>query len=94
MYEIEICNKVRNIIYQMSDGGIDVNEIDVNTNLEMYGFDSLKIILLIVELEECFEISIEDSDYILENYASIHRICEMVVKYSSIPSKNISRSVE
>jgi len=78
----------------MSEGGIDVNEIDVNTELEKYGFDSLKIILLIVELEECFEISIEDSDYILENYASIHRICEMVVKYSSIPSKNISRFVE
>lgn len=94
MCEIEICNKVRNIIYQMSEGGIDVNEIDVNTDLEKYGFDSLKIILLIVELEECFDISIEDSDYILENYASIHRICEMVEKYSSIPSKNISRSVK
>ncbi|MCP1132747.1 acyl carrier protein [Paenibacillus polysaccharolyticus] len=57
---------------------IAVNEIRPTDELSKHGVDSVKIIRLVVKLEEHFDISFEDDDLMMENFKTVLDIVKMI----------------
>lgn len=47
-------------------------------DLSTYGFDSLRSVELIVDLEEHFDIEFDDEELLFNNFSTIDKIVEMV----------------
>lgn len=58
----------------------DVNVKDKDINLKDY-LDSIKLVTLIVDLEETFGIVISDEDFDVDKYSSVDSIVNIVNKY-------------
>lgn len=72
--------KVREILSAMF-ASVDVSVIEMETPLEnKLGIDSLKTLQLIVELEQVFDIEVDDDDLLFENFATIHKIVELITR--------------
>lgn len=75
---------LKNIIINNSKKEISENEIDKNSNLIVdFGFDSIQIITMIVDIEEEFDILIEDEDIkidILTNYGLLKELLLKKIK--------------
>ena len=56
-------------------------EIAYDQDLGEVGFDSMKMMHLIVEIEMMFDIAFEDEDLLLENFMTIEKIVAMVEKH-------------
>ena len=75
MEKIEILNDVIQKV-----NGVVLNESIFNDNLDLIrdlGFDSIKFVMLLINLEEMFNISIDDDDLDLEklsNYMNLKKI--------------------
>lgn len=56
---------------------------DFKDESELYdiGFDSIKIMELIVLIEEKFEIQINDADLLEDNFSSVKSVKELITKY-------------
>lgn len=56
---------------------------DFNDESELYdiGFDSIKIMELIVLIEEKFEIQINDDDLLEDNFSSVENVKQLITKY-------------
>lgn len=66
--------RIKEIISQLI--GIEIN--DIHQNLILVGLDSMKTINLVVELEEEFDIVIDDNDLLFENFSTISRIVDLI----------------
>lgn len=70
--------KLRGMIRKLYQG--DINESAFNDDLDlisMLGFDSIKIIMLVVEIEECFQICIGQEElepYFLCKYKNLKKL--------------------
>lgn len=63
------------------------SEVQVNTtkdNIIEGGMDSLKIIKLIIEIEEYFDFEFDDDDLTMANFVSIDTITELVINKLSM----------
>jgi acyl carrier protein len=65
-------NEVLRILRKCLHLDLDVDEKSLNTDLEQW--DSLKQIQIVIEIEECFNISIPDSDFMY--LTSFDDICQ------------------
>lgn len=54
------------------------DDIDSDVELERYGMDSINCIALIVELESCFDIVIDDENLILQSVNTIGAIQRLI----------------
>lgn len=77
-YDIE--QKLKEVIIAVSDD-ISIEMINEDVNLvEDFSFDSVNIIQLVVEIENAFDIEVDDDNLIFENlatYKGLHKmICE------------------
>ncbi len=64
--------------------GVDILEfsnLKVTDDLRDWGLDSLKSIDVIVGLEEEYDISIEDSDLLLDNFNTVEKMMKLIEKY-------------
>ncbi|WP_240419141.1 acyl carrier protein [Paenibacillus periandrae] len=52
--------------------------IPVDQDLFTYGLDSLKTVILVVELEDAFDIMFEDKELLFENFATIQLVADLV----------------
>jgi acyl carrier protein len=66
--------KIKQIISQLI--GLEID--DIHQNLILVGLDSMKTINLVVELEEEFDIVIDDNDLLFENFSTISRILDLI----------------
>ena len=75
---------LKELIVRVAMKDVDVNSINEKTILTNdLGYDSVQIIELIVELENEFNIEIEDDDLEIENltiYRKLHEIVERKMK--------------
>lgn len=60
---------------------LSLPDIDHDTNLLESGMDSMNFIRLVVELEDQFDIEVDDEDIILENFETVNNICSILSKY-------------
>lgn len=79
-------NTYINVVYKILEKNFHISSDDLikmplDTNLMQLGFDSLKFIQFIVELEKMFGFEIYDSDLILENFKTIGNLLEMLNRY-------------
>ncbi len=71
-----ITELIRNVI------SLDANrEIKDDENLIDLGLDSIKTIEIVVELEDGFDIEIDEDDLMLDNFSTISKIIELVKRY-------------
>ncbi|MEC1178644.1 phosphopantetheine-binding protein [Metasolibacillus meyeri] len=79
MIKDNIENKVHQIISTLSN--TENNSFTGNESLyNDLGFDSLKIVELIIELEQAFDISIDDEEIDFETLDSINNIINLITK--------------
>ncbi|MNO17093.1 acyl carrier protein [compost metagenome] len=62
----EIVEKIKNIIIEHSESGLTAKDINEETNIAEIGLDSIAFIKVIVQIEEQFNISVDD-DYLTMN---------------------------
>ena len=67
--------KVRQIIEGFHK---NLENVDENDNLQRLGFDSVDFVKLVVEIENKFDIFVEDEDLLSENFDTINKITENV----------------
>lgn len=73
--------EVKSILKELE---LDNNQIEAakeTDNLELIGFDSIKIINFIVLLEEYYNITIEDEDLLFDKYHTLKDIVRVIEKY-------------
>ena len=80
MNNLEIKNKIVNILNLILEDNI-LSENSMDIELELYGFDSLKFVAMIVALEEVFQIEIPDK-YLL--YSEMNTVNKILCVVSSI----------
>ncbi len=71
-----ITELIRNVISLDAD-----REIKDDENLIDLGLDSIKTIEIVVELEDGFDIEIDEDDLMLDNFSTISKIMELVKRY-------------
>ncbi len=62
----------------------NINEIGIDESLLDLGLDSIKTIELVVELEDCFDIEVDQDDLIIDNFTTISKIMELVNRYINV----------
>ena len=75
--EIRMENYIREVICNL----LELEEIGRNDDLFEYGMDSLAILKLVADIEDQYEIEIEDEDLSLENMQTMASVISMVSKY-------------
>lgn len=70
-------NYIREVICNL----LELEEIGRNDDLFEYGMDSLAILKLVADIEDQYEIEIEDEDLSLENMQTMASVISMVSKY-------------
>lgn len=76
---MEIKERVLEII--RSKASVRIEDIDYKDNLRDIGIDSIMLVELIIELEDCFNIQINDSDLNTESLRTINSLIELVESY-------------
>lgn len=78
---MDIRGTIINIINELADKTNEDTIIDDNTNLiHDYQFDSIKLIELIVMIEDEFKLEIEDDDLELSNISIVGNLINIVEK--------------
>lgn len=81
---MEYIDRLRKIIKEI-DNTIAIKGIDEKTNLITdFGFDSITIIHLVLEIEDEFQIDINTEDLILDNLADISKLLQLIHKMSDL----------
>lgn len=76
----ELKEKVYEIILQISiDSGLEVDTINDETNISSdLGFDSVAIIELIVEIENTFDVEMDEDDMDVNNLLMVGKLIDMI----------------
>ena len=59
----------------------DCGSVNENDDLVDYGLDSMKAVELVVELENEYDIEVDDEDLLIENLNTISKINTLIKKY-------------
>lgn len=59
---------------------IENDNIDINDNLMEFGLDSINMVMMILEIESIFNIEIPDEDLVFENFDTIKKISDYVLR--------------
>ncbi|MEK3661934.1 hypothetical protein BSK49_10860 [Paenibacillus odorifer] len=54
------------------------DEINISDDLTNIGLDSLKTVMMVIDLEVSFQIVIEDEELLFENFTNIEKILRLV----------------
>jgi len=73
---------LKNKVVQIIEAVTATDQSDLGDDDEIIQLDSMKTIVLIVQLEEQFGITVEEGDMLFENFSSIHKICAIIHKAS------------
>lgn len=74
--------EIKGILGEVLELGQDkLTNITFETDLAPFGVDSITAVQLVIFIEAKFDITIDDTDYKLENFSSIKAICSLVDKY-------------
>jgi acyl carrier protein len=77
---IQMENKLKELIKEISDNRLNKEDINDDTNLlEDIGLDSIQIMNLVVEIEAQFEIEIGDDDLIMDKLAVFGNLKTLVI---------------
>jgi len=76
----DIAIAIKDIIVKNSLKAICADEINENTSLIDLGFDSIRIVEMIFELESMFEIVMEDEDIDMEAFARFGPLEELIAR--------------
>lgn len=80
MNKNEICEKIKEMLSKvMEDNGKVPTTFDEDIAELM---DSIEFVMLIVEIENEFEIKIDDDDFEIENVDTISKFADLVMKYT------------
>lgn len=73
----------KNEVISIIEKVLEIEGFDGNTvqDLREIGMDSLLFIRLVVEIEEHFEIEIDDEDLLMDNFITLDNILQVVSKY-------------
>ena len=75
-------NTIKEIIIEvLALDGEQKEKLDIDSNLIELGLDSLAAVEVVVNLEDTFDIMIDDDDLLIENMNSIVRMKQLVEKY-------------
>ncbi|MNP27168.1 acyl carrier protein [compost metagenome] len=75
MYTNEIVSSIHSIINNVLEQEVKINMED---ELEKAGFDSIKIMNLIVQIEESFDIVFDDEELVFEYFSNIKKINDLI----------------
>jgi len=79
MNKNEICDKLYLILKQVLEEEEKLPEsFDENISEKI---DSVEFVMLIVEVENQFQIKINDDDFEIEKIASIDKLADLIIKY-------------
>lgn len=70
--------KIRKSVSELANIG---QQLDDDTNLSVYGLDSLRRVELVIILEDKFGINFNDSDLTQSNFETINSIGKLLQKY-------------
>lgn len=70
--------KVREILKNNAELTVSVEEIDINTNLEEYGMNSLLFIKAIVAIEREFKIEFDDEKLDIRKLSTIKSVVDYI----------------
>ncbi|GJM73157.1 hypothetical protein HMSSN036_53730 [Paenibacillus macerans] len=57
---------------------VPAEDLSATEELIAWGLDSIKTVELIVELEECFDITFSDEELLFENFATVRLIVDRI----------------
>ncbi|MGQ8826231.1 acyl carrier protein [Bacillus sp. NA_146.1] len=69
---------IRKIILDLLDKDVAIN---IDTQLNEIGIDSLKYVELVIKLEEHYDIEITDNDLHIGNFINIYKIIQLLDQY-------------
>lgn len=78
--------QIKDVIATISS--VDTKEIELGDSWKDIGIDSLRLVELIVALEDKFSIKIKDSELNPQNLNSVETIVELINKYMDKKEKN------
>ena len=85
---MNVDQKLRELIAKVATQDVDIDSINEDTLLTNdLGYDSVQLIELIVELENDFDIEIDDDDLEIENltvYSKLHEMMERKTKEDAL----------
>jgi acyl carrier protein len=58
-----------------------LENLSLDDDLQEYNLSSIKFIEFVIELEAKYQISIDDSDLLFDNFSSIHKIIDLLSNY-------------
>lgn len=58
----------------------DIEINDLNEELRDNGIDSVKVIKLIIQIEETFDFEFDDEDLIIDNFRSLNTLVDFLLK--------------
>lgn len=74
----QICEKIKLMIEKLFPGKIPTADYDADISSLI---DSIIIVTLIVEIEDAFGFSVNEDDFKVENFSTIHQISKLIQKY-------------
>ncbi|MCI8963531.1 MAG: acyl carrier protein [Eubacterium sp.] len=60
---------------------VQIEKINIDSDLLELGLDSLNAIEVIVNLESEFDMEVEDEDLMIDNLSTIDLLCNLIKKY-------------
>lgn len=73
--------EIEKIVLESLNSLIGEKEIDHDSQLLDLGVDSITFIRLVVDLEDKFDFEVDDEDITLDNFATLSKILELLLKY-------------
>lgn len=76
---MDVENTIKNLIMTIANGGMHEEDITIDTILTNdFEFDSIKIIELVIEIEDQFNIILDDENLTIEKLSSYASLVEIV----------------
>lgn len=81
-------SKLIDIIVKISDNTINKDQITENNFLiEDFNFDSLKLMLLVLEIEEMFNVEMQEEDLDIDKLNNLLELNKLIEKYENKQNK-------
>lgn len=87
MKNFETQEKIIDIIVQDILTNVVETDLRENKNLYVLGLDSLKLMKFIDRLEGCFKLTIDDNLIFPENFSSLSKVSDLILKCLSITAE-------
>lgn len=82
MEEERMLEKIKEIVGTVLElDEVQIEKINIDSDLLELGLDSLNAIEVIVNLESEFDMEVEDEDLMIDNLSTIDLLCNLIKKY-------------